>query len=90
MHCRLERELEEERLTKQFQAAKDKLSSKQTKPSGITRRVETKNKSRAAHRVMLPSGSIDNHSLFFDNHSLFFDIFIIKYALTYMKNFIYC
>uniref|UniRef100_K1PFI0 Centlein n=1 Tax=Magallana gigas TaxID=29159 RepID=K1PFI0_MAGGI len=47
---RLERELEEERLTKQFQAAKDKLSSKQTKPSGITRRAETKNKSRAAHR----------------------------------------
>lgn len=47
---RLERELEEERLTKQFQAAKEKLSSKQTKPSGITRRAETKNKSRAAHR----------------------------------------
>lgn len=84
MHCRLERELEEERLTKQFQAAKDKLSSKQTKPSGITRRVETKNKSRAAHRVIHPSGSIDNH------RSLFFDIFIIKYALMYMKNFIYC
>lgn len=83
MHCRLERELEEERLTKQFQAAKDKLSSKQTKPSGITRRAETKNKSRAAHRVIHPSGSIDNHSLFFD-------IFIIKYALMYMKNFIYC
>lgn len=85
MHCRLERELEEERLTKQFQAAKDKLSSKQTKPSGITRRAETKNKSRAAHRVMLPSGSIDNHSLFFD-----IPVFIIKYALMYMKNFIYC
>lgn len=47
---RLERELEEERLTKQFQAAKEKLSSKQTKPSGITWRAETKNKSRAAHR----------------------------------------
>lgn len=84
MHCRLERELEEERLTKQFQAAKDKLSSKQTKPSGITRRAETKNKSRAAHRVIYPSGSIDNH------RSLFFDISIIKYALMYMKNFIYC
>lgn len=47
---RLERELEEEKLTKQFQAAKEKLSSKQTKPSGISRRAETKNKSRAAHR----------------------------------------
>lgn len=47
---RLERELEEEKLTKQFQAAKEKMSSKQTKLSGITRRAETKNKSRAAHR----------------------------------------
>lgn len=81
MHFRLERELEEERLTKQFQAAKEKLSSKQTKPSGITRRAETKNKSRAAHRVMLPSG-------FIDKSQEFVLCCIIKYTLMYMKNLI--
>ncbi|XP_061172759.1 centlein-like isoform X1 [Saccostrea echinata] len=46
---RLERELEEEKLAKQFQAVKEKLSTKQTRPR--SRRAEVRNKSQASKRV---------------------------------------
>ncbi|XP_061172760.1 centlein-like isoform X2 [Saccostrea echinata] len=45
---RLERELEEEKLAKQFQAVKEKLSTKQTRPR--SRRAEVRNKSQASKR----------------------------------------
>ncbi|XP_078314119.1 centlein-like isoform X3 [Crassostrea virginica] len=50
---RLQRELEEEKLVKQFQAAKEKLSTRHSRSGASTRRPEAKNKSRAAKRVDL-------------------------------------
>ncbi|XP_056021227.1 centlein-like isoform X3 [Ostrea edulis] len=47
---RLERELEEEKLAKQFQAVKEKMYTKPVRPTARSRRLESRNNNRAAKR----------------------------------------